>query len=95
MRGSSGVTVEPNPDVVFRRLGERMVLVHLKTNEIFELNETSARFWELIAEDGDVASVEQRLAQEFDVDPAQLHHEVAATLSFLSSQRLITGHDDG
>ena len=72
-----------------------MVLVHLKTDEIFELNETSARFWELIAEDGDIASVRVRLGQEFDVDPARLDREVASTLSVLSRERLITGYDAG
>ena len=31
-----------HPDVVFRRLGEQMVLVHLSTNQVFELNTTGA-----------------------------------------------------
>ena len=89
------MVVQPNEHVVFRRLGDRMVLVHLKTNAIFELNTTSARLWELLTETGDISVVEERLAQEFDVGPAVLRREVAATLSVLSTEKLITGYDAG
>jgi len=87
------VTVAPNAHVMFRRLGDRMVLIHLHTNEIFDLNETSARLWELLAGGGDVAAIETQLRQEFDVDPDQLHREVTATLSTLAQNDLITGYD--
>ena len=70
-----------------------MVLIHLHTNEIFDLNETSARLWELLAGGGDVAAIETQLRQEFDVDPDQLHREVTATLSTLAQNDLITGYD--
>lgn len=92
-RGRSTMAVQPNEHVVFRRLGDRMVLVHLKTNSIFELNMTSARLWELLTENGDISVVEKHLAQEFDVEPAVLRHEVASTLSVLFTEKLITGYD--
>jgi hypothetical protein len=59
----------PRPDVVARRVGEAVVLVHLSTNAIFELNETGARIWELLTESMDRAGIVQRLEQEFDVPP--------------------------
>ena len=37
-----------NPDVVFRRLDDEVVLVNMKTNLIYALNPTAARFWELL-----------------------------------------------
>jgi hypothetical protein len=82
-------TVRVDPQVVFRRLGDQMVLVHLGTNQIFELNETAARLWELLTPDGDVAAVESRLVEEFEVDPAQLRSEIDETLALLKSERLI------
>lgn len=94
-RGRSTMVVQPNEHVVFKRLGGQMVLVHLKTNAIFELNTTSARFWELLTEDGDISVVEARLAQEYDVEPAMLRREIAATLSVLATEKLITGYDAG
>ena len=52
----------PNPDVVSRRLGDDTVLVHLKTNRIFALNPTGARFWELLLEGMNRGEIEQYAA---------------------------------
>jgi hypothetical protein len=80
---------------VSRRLGDQIVLVHMGTNQMFQLNETSARLWELLAEDGDVAAAERRLAAEYDVGAAQLRSEVDATLELLQAQRLLQGDERG
>lgn len=81
--------VRPDPQVVFRRLGDRMVLVHLHSNQILELNETAARLWELLSQDGDVATAETRLSEEYDVDPGQLRTEIETTLALLTTERMI------
>ncbi len=49
--GGASSTSRPwrcSPDVTARRLGENIVLVHLGTDRIYELNPTAARIWELI-----------------------------------------------
>jgi hypothetical protein len=70
--------------VVSSRLGDAGVLVHLRTNRIFELNATGFRAWELIGEGLDLAAVEGRLLEEFAVPSdrlrAELHDLVAALL---------------
>lgn len=86
------MTITPNSDVMFRRLGERMILIHLHTNEIYDLNQTSARLWELLVEVGEPDAIEARLAGEFDVDAAELRREVAATLATFEENDLITGY---
>jgi Coenzyme PQQ synthesis protein D (PqqD) len=93
-----GVTVRPvtprmvniAPEVVHRRLGDEMVLVHLKSNQIFQFNETSARLWELLVEAGDIEAAELRMAEEYDVDSVQLRREIATTVALLLDERLIT-----
>jgi hypothetical protein len=40
--------LRPEDDVVSRRLEDEVVLVHLRTNRIYKLNETGARLWELL-----------------------------------------------
>ena len=42
--------LRPSEHVVSSRLGDVGLLVHLKTNQIFELNTTGLRVWELIGE---------------------------------------------
>lgn len=80
---------------MFRRLGDQIVLVHIGTNQIFELNETSARLWELLAEHGDVTAAESLMAAEFDVNREQLRSEIQATVDFLESQQLLSGDGHG
>jgi hypothetical protein len=70
-------------------LGGELILVHLGTNEIFELNETAARLWELLSQDGDVSAAQSRLMEEFQVDPVQLRHEVDQTLALLTTEQLV------
>ena len=78
-----------NPDVVFNRLEDRMVLVDLKSNQIFELNSTGARVWELLQEGVSVDTLIDRLKAEFEADPATLRTEIESLLSDLISEGLI------
>jgi hypothetical protein len=61
-------TVQPSPDVVARRLGDGGVVVHLPSNQIFELNDTGMRIWELLVEGLSDDAMSIALAAEFDID---------------------------
>jgi hypothetical protein len=54
--------------VVARRIGDSGVLVNLRTNEIFELNDTAMRVWELLDAVADRKALGVRLTGEFEVD---------------------------
>ena len=47
----------PSADVVAEMTGDHMVLIHMQTNKIFELNRTGARVWELLGEGEDEAGI--------------------------------------
>jgi hypothetical protein len=81
--------VVPDGEVVGQRLGDELVLVHLRTNQIFILNRTGARFWELLESGADVSSIEEILLQEFDVEPVELKKELEGFVRELSSEGLI------
>lgn len=90
MEPSSDTELEPDPEVVSRRLGDELVLVHLGTNRIFRLNHTAARLWELIGEGVTTDSgLHHALRSEFDVDEGELRGEIAATLERLKRQGLV------
>lgn len=78
-----------NPDVVSRRLGDEIVLVHLGTNQIYRLNATGARFWELAAEGLDEQAIAARLRAEFDVGDEQVRGEIAAMVERLAAEGLV------
>ncbi len=79
----------PDPDVAFQRVDDEVVLVHLKTNQIFALNATGARFWELLAEGRPRAEIEAVMLGEFDVSPEALAGEIDALLAALARERLV------
>ena len=84
-----------NPNVVAQRMGGDVVLVHLRTNQICELTETSARAWDLLTGGADKETVMASLEREFDVGPAQLRAELDDFLSVLIERELIDRlHDD-
>jgi hypothetical protein len=83
-------TLKLNPDVEFRRLGERMVLVHLSSNQVFELNSTGARVWELLEEGVGKEQLLKTLTDEFEVGPEQLRQDVDDLIRDLKSAGLIS-----
>ena len=83
-------TYKPHPDVLFRRLEDRIVLVQMDTNEVFELNRTGARIWELLEEGAGEEQLLETLADEFEVDDDELRREVDTLLAELADRRLVT-----
>jgi hypothetical protein len=84
------MTIRLNPDVAFRRVGDELVLVNLRTNEIFALNPTAARLWELLSGGRDRASAEVVLLEEFEISQEQLRTEVDSFLSILKHEGLLS-----
>jgi hypothetical protein len=82
--------LRPEDDVVSRRLEDEVVLVHLRTNRIYTLNETGARLWELLREGRSRAEIEEQLFQEFEVERDQLQEEVERLLSLLTREGLVS-----
>ena len=81
--------MKPDPDVICRGLGDSAVLLHLGTNQIFELNATGYRIWQLLAEGVPREEMPARLVREFDVPAERLDREIAELLAELSSRKLI------
>ena len=79
-----------NPDVEFRRLGDRMVLVHLATNQVYELNSTGARVWELLEAGARNEEILEQLTAEFEVEEKQLQQEADDLFRELKSAGLIS-----
>jgi Coenzyme PQQ synthesis protein D (PqqD) len=83
-------TVKPNPNVIFRRLDDQIVLFHLGSDRFYELNSTAARFWELLNEGHDDAYIRDQMLSEFAVDRKQLSAEAEALLQSLKQEDLIS-----
>jgi len=84
------LSAKPNPNVIFRRLGDEMVLFHLETDRFYELNGTAARLWELLCEEGNGEQLPERMLAEFDIDPAEFASEAEALLASLRKEDLVS-----
>jgi len=79
----------PAAEVVARRLGQAGVLVHLSTNQIFELNETGMRIWDLVGEGLPTDRIPARLTSEFSVGEAEALADVRTLLRELAVAGLV------
>src|SRR2546427_9413580 len=85
--------MKTNPNVLFRRLGDDVILFHLETDSFYELNGTAARFWELIAAGHDSAWVRQEMMKEFAVEASEFDAEAEIFLGSLQKEDLVIGHE--
>ena len=77
-------------DTLATRVGDEIVLVHLKSDKIFVLNRTAARVWELVCDDCDLREIEARMREEFEVADNELATEVRKLLRALRDDDLMT-----
>jgi hypothetical protein len=83
-----------SPDAIASRVTpDEMVLVQLQSDQIYVLNRTAARVWELLADGCDRAEIERRLLAEFQVAEDVLAAQIGQLLTSLEDQQLI--HRDG
>lgn len=78
-----------SPDALATRVGDEIVLVDLKTDQIYSLNRTAARIWELICADCDRAEIERRMLEEFDVTPAELAEAIDGLVASMTQGGLL------
>jgi hypothetical protein len=83
------VRPKPNPDVLCQRLDDEIVLMNLKTDRIFELNETAALFWELLIAGEDLDTIQRELSEEFEVSPGDLGPEIERIIQSMKDEELL------
>jgi hypothetical protein len=82
-------TWDPDPEVVSQRVEGETVLVHLRTNEIYALNSTGSRAWDLLATGMDREAVHEELQREFNAPGDQIRDELDALIASLVEKKLL------
>ncbi len=72
--------IRPSKDVVSRRVGDEIVLVNLQSEEMYSLNPTGARAWELLGEGHDQDAIEASLSDEYEIDLEEVRQELESAL---------------
>jgi hypothetical protein len=84
-----------SPQVVYQELEGEVVLVHLGTNRIFQLNATGAACWQMIAAGRSRASILDQLERDFSVERNQASSEFDELIQSLAGEQLlVTGESE-
>jgi hypothetical protein len=79
----------PAPDVLMQTVVGESVLLDLRSQKYFGLNQVGTRAWELLQQGGDVAAVQARLLEEYDVEARQLERDLDELLERLLRAGLV------
>lgn len=82
-------SVTRSPSVVAQRVRGDLVLVHLDTNQIFDLTPSAARLWDLLESPVGPDALVDLLLDEFEVPRDLLAADVERTLESLARHRLV------
>ncbi len=78
-----------SPEVLFRELAGEAVLLDLKSQRYFGLDEVGTRIWQLLDERRQTGGLLEALLDEFDVEEARLRRDLRAFLHRLTDAGLI------
>jgi len=77
------------PDVLHRQVGDEAVLLNLKTELYFGLDQVGARMWDVLNEAFSIQAAYETLLQEYDVPPGQLREDLDELLEGLVALGLV------
>jgi predicted transcriptional regulator len=89
----SPARVEPGDDVIYQALQDETVLLNMKDQQYFGLDDVGSHMWKLLIEHGDVETVADRLAEEYDVDRATVREDLSVLLGKLLAAGLLKAAD--
>jgi hypothetical protein len=79
-----------SPDVLLQELNGEAVLLDLKTERYYGLDDIGLRMWQLLDSNGLVQAACARLLQEYEVDETTLKDDLAELIGNLAEAGLIS-----
>lgn len=84
-------TVRAIPErIIFKKVGEEMVLLDFERGIYYGLNPVGARVWELLAEGKNTDEIADLLTEEFDVERSDAKGDVDALMDDLAANGLVS-----
>jgi hypothetical protein len=86
---SSVCRIEISPDVLQQKVDSEVVLLDLRSECYFGLNEVGARIWELLVAEVSMGEIPDVITKEFQVEPRQVRDDLALLVGELLEAGLI------
>lgn len=87
-------TIEISSEVLTQEVGGETVILDLKTESYFGLDEVGTRIWQLLQEQKDIQTITATMLNEYDVKEDQLGKDIQNLLNKLNKAGLITLNSD-
>ena len=84
------IEIQLSSDVLVRDRQGEAVLLDLKSQKYFGLDEVGTVIWNLLCEHSRLETVKERLLEEFDVESSRLENDLQRFLHQLETAELIT-----
>jgi hypothetical protein len=81
-------------NILFRKVENEAVLLHIPTGMYYSLNETSISFWEALCDRQPLAPTIEKITAEYEVDYSQVLDDLKTFLQDLSEYGLISRSSD-
>jgi len=82
-------TVQLGQDHVSSRLSDEVIILNDQSGVYFGLGGVGVSIWELVQEPRSVASIQEALLEEYDVEPQRCEKDLVAILQEMASAGLI------
>lgn len=81
-------------EALSQEVNDETVILDLKSESYFGLDEVGTRIWQLLREFGDIQRAYDAMLQEYDVKPDQLKTDIDVLVGNLEEAGLVTLSDD-
>ena len=87
-------TIEISSEVLTQEVDGETVILDLKSDSYFGLDEVGTRIWQLLQEQKDIHAISETMMEEYDVDKNKLEEDILSLLTQLDASGLITINSD-
>ena len=83
-------TIEISSEILTQEVGGETVILDLKTESYFGLDEVGTRIWQLLQQEKDTQNITETMLDEYDVEEKQLEKDIQNLLTKLNEAGIIT-----
>lgn len=81
--------LKANDKVLFQKLGDEAVILHLDSEEYFGLDHVGTRMWEVLTTEGSVEKALPKLLEEYDVEATTLKNDLEELVASLKTEKIL------
>jgi len=82
--------IKISENVLFQEIDNEYVLLNMKTELYFGLNDIGARVWQIISQEGTTDTLIEKIMAEYEVSADALKADISELLNELSKEQLIS-----